>query len=46
MKKVSKIVADVVGRNIKKEMNSACIFVGYQPIVPDSAKKFKDRKKK
>ncbi len=46
MKKVSQILAKVVNRNIKKEMDSACIIVGYQPPVPDSAKKFKNRKKK
>ena len=40
MKKVSKIIA------IQKEMNSACAVFGYQPVVPDSAKKFKNRKKK
>ncbi len=46
MKKVSNLVAKVVGKNIQKEMNSACIVFGYQPLVPDSAKKFKNRKKK
>lgn len=44
MKKTSKIVAKLVGKNIQKEVNSACIVVGYQPVVPDSAKKFKGRK--
>ncbi len=46
MKKISNFVAKVVGKNIQKEMNSACIVFGYQPLVPDSAKKFKNRKKK
>lgn len=46
MKKVSQILAKVVSQNIKKEMDSACMIVGYQPVVPDSAKKFKNRKKK
>lgn len=44
MKKTSKIFAKLIGKNIQKEVNSACIMVGYQPVVPDSAKKFKDRK--
>lgn len=46
MKKISNLVAKVVGKNIQKEMNSACIVFGYQPPVPDSAKKFKNKKKK
>lgn len=46
MKKISNLVAKVVGKNIQKEVNSACIVFGYQPHVPDSAKKFKNRKKK
>lgn len=46
MKKVSKIVSTVINKNIQKEMNSACAIFGYQPMVPDSAKKFKNRKKK
>ena len=46
MKKVSKIIAAVINKNIQKEMNSACAIFGYQPVVPDSAKKFKSRKKK
>lgn len=45
MKKIPAIVAKVVSQNIKKEVNSACMVIGYQPVVPDSAKKFKDRKK-
>ena len=44
MKKVSKIIAAVINKNIQKEMNSACAIFGYQPVVPDSAKKFKNRK--
>lgn len=44
MKKTSKIVAKLISKNIQKEVNSACIVIGYQPVVPDSAKKFKDRK--
>lgn len=46
MKKISKLVAKVVGKNIQKEMNSACIVFGYQPKVPASAKKFESRKNK
>lgn len=46
MKKISQIVSNVICRNIKKEMDNACILLGYQPIVPDSAKKFKNRKNK
>lgn len=44
MKKVSEFVAKIVDRNIKKEVDSACMVIGYQPVVPDSAKKFKNRK--
>lgn len=46
MRNISNVVARVVGKNIKKEMNSACAIFGYQPVVPDSAKKFKNRKQK
>lgn len=46
MIKVSQILAKVVNRNIKKEMDSACMIIGYQPVVPESAKKFRNRKKK
>ena len=46
MKKVSKIIATVINKNIQKEMDSACAIFGYQPVVPESAKKFKNRKKK
>lgn len=46
MKNISNAFAKLVGKNIKREMDSACIMFGYQPVVPDSAKKFRDRKKK
>lgn len=46
MKNASKLIATVINKNIRKEMNSACVIFGYQPVVPDSAKKFKNRKKK
>ena len=45
MKKMSKIIISIIDKNIQKEMNSACAIFGYQPAVPDSAKKFKSRKK-
>ncbi|MCH5248385.1 MAG: cyclic lactone autoinducer peptide [Lachnospiraceae bacterium] len=46
MKKTSKIISAVIKKNIQKEMDSACAIFGFQPRVPDSAKKFKDIKKK
>lgn len=46
MKNISNLIAKVVSKNIQKEVNSACMFIGYQPVVPDSAKKFKNRKQK
>lgn len=46
MKKTSKIIAAIIDKNIRKEMNNASAIFGYQPAVPDSAKKFKNRKKK
>ena len=46
MMKASKLIATVINKTIRKEMNGACAIFGYQPVVPDSAKKFKNRKKK
>ncbi len=46
MNKVSQIFATIISKSIQKEMNNACAIFGYQPVVPDSAKKFKNRKKK
>lgn len=46
MKKTSNLIATVINKNIQKEINNACAIFGYQPVVPDSAKKFKNRKKK
>ena len=46
MKKVSKIIAAVINKNIQKEMNSACAIFGYQPVVPDSAKKFRSEERR
>lgn len=45
MKKVSKIIAAVINKNIQKEMNSACAIFGYQPVVPDSAKNLRTERK-
>lgn len=36
---VLKIVSDMALANAKKEANSACIFLGYQPKVPEKLKK-------
>lgn len=45
MKKVSKIIATIINKNIQKEMNSACAIFGYQPVVPDSAKSLRIERK-
>ncbi len=36
---VLKIVSDMALANAKKEANSTCIFLGYQPKVPEKLKK-------
>lgn len=34
----------VIAQNVKKEANSACLFIGYQPKMPDAARKLKKEK--
>lgn len=45
MKKIIGLFAKAVERTIEKESDSACCIIGYQPYMPDSVKRFKDRKK-
>lgn len=46
MKKgLSKLIVRVVEKGIQKEADSACLCIGYQPTMPESAKKFKRKKK-
>ena len=40
-----KMGTKVVNENLKKEANSACLFIGYQPQMPDSVRKLKKEKK-
>lgn len=46
MKKiVSDLIINVVNKSLKQEANSACIFLGYQPKMPESVKKFRKESK-
>ena len=46
MKKgLSKLLVQVAKKNIQKETDRACLCIGYQPTMPESAKKFKRKKK-
>lgn len=36
-----KLLSKAVLANVKKEVNSACVFLGYQPKMPEKAKKLK-----
>lgn len=40
-----KILSDLALLNAKKEVNSACIFIGYQSKVPEKLKKKKSEVK-
>lgn len=44
-KSLFNLVTKVVNKNLKEEVNSACIFVGYQPKMPDSVKKIRKESK-
>ena len=43
---LSKLFVKAVNVNIKSETEAACAFWGYQPKMPESAKKFKKNGKK
>ncbi len=36
-----KLMSKVILKSAKKEANSACFFIGYQPEVPDKIKKLR-----
>ncbi|MGB8455009.1 MAG: cyclic lactone autoinducer peptide [Anaerocolumna sp.] len=40
-KKVLKVVSKVAMGSAKKTANSACVFLGYQPKLPQSVNKLK-----
>lgn len=46
MKKgLSQFFVRILDKNIRKEADSACVGFGYQPVMPEAAKKFKRKKK-
>lgn len=46
MKKVlTNLIVKIVNKNIQKEADSVCLGFGYQPVMPEAAKKFKRKKK-
>ncbi len=46
MKKgLSQLFVRILDKNIRKEADSACVGFGYQPVMPEAAKKFKRKKK-
>lgn len=46
MKKgLSQLFVRILDKNIRKEANSACLGFGYQPAMPEAAKKFKRKNK-
>lgn len=45
MKKISEFAVKIVNKNICKEMNRVCLVFGYQPYVPNAAKKMKRKNK-
>lgn len=42
--KISDLFVKVVKNSVKNEVNSACIFLGYQPKMPENVKKLRDKK--
>lgn len=42
---IVKMGTKVIRQNAKKEADSACAFIGYQPKMPDSVRKLKKEKK-
>lgn len=42
---VAKIGAKIVSENAKREANSACLFLAYQPKMPEAVKNMKKEKK-
>ncbi|MDW2796593.1 cyclic lactone autoinducer peptide [Clostridium boliviensis] len=36
-----KIASGILLNSAKKEVNSSCFFIGYQPEIPDTAKKLR-----
>ncbi|GFI27822.1 hypothetical protein IMSAGC012_02951 [Lachnospiraceae bacterium] len=46
MKKLlTTISTKIVEKNLKKEANSACLFMGYQPKMPEAVKKMRKENK-
>lgn len=41
-----KLLAKAAYANAEKEANSACLFIGYQPKMPQKVKELKERKYK
>ena len=39
-----KLLAKAAYANAEKEANSACLFIGYQPKMPQKVKELKERK--
>ncbi len=44
-KRLSQLIIKIVDKSIQKEADSACLGVGYQPPMPEAARKFKRKKK-
>lgn len=44
-KTLSNLILKAVNKNLKQEANSACAFLGYQPKMPESVKKFRKERK-
>jgi len=46
MKKgLSQLFVRILDKNIRKEADSVCVGFGYQPYMPETAQKFKRKKK-
>ena len=43
MKKLNDVALKLLA-NAEKEANSACLFIGYQPKMPQKVKELKERK--
>ncbi len=44
MKKIVKITKQIAEKNLKREANSLCIFLFYQPNEPAEIKRFKHKR--
>ena len=44
-KRFSQLIVKIVDKSIRKEADSVCLGMGYQPLMPESVKKISRKKK-